>query len=169
MPRWTARSSTSRWPPTSWCESSRHADRNHHRHPGALRPGRMMDDGSATPEIVSLMKRNSCGKAHRPRPQRPRHAGGNGIGRFRRHPAPGEPGSGQYLRRQRMMHRPDPRPGANRNFGLSEPEAEVFTMQNPPEPDVSGHRRRPGFCLACSATVMKSPASTSSNRAPKSP
>ncbi len=30
---------------------------------GALRLGRMMDDGSATPEIVSLMKRNSCGKA----------------------------------------------------------------------------------------------------------
>ena len=30
---------------------------------GALRLGRMMDDCSATPEIVSLMKRNSCGKA----------------------------------------------------------------------------------------------------------
>ncbi|MCG2576381.1 acyl-CoA dehydrogenase [Dechloromonas sp. XY25] len=30
---------------------------------GALRLGRMMDDGSATPEIVSMMKRNSCGKA----------------------------------------------------------------------------------------------------------
>ena len=30
---------------------------------GVLRLGRMMDDGSATPEIVSMMKRNSCGKA----------------------------------------------------------------------------------------------------------
>jgi len=30
---------------------------------GALRLGRMMDDGSATPEIVSMLKRNSCGKA----------------------------------------------------------------------------------------------------------
>ncbi len=30
---------------------------------GALRLGRMFDDGSATPEIVSMMKRNSCGKA----------------------------------------------------------------------------------------------------------
>ena len=30
---------------------------------GVLRLGRMMDDGSTTPEIVSLMKRNSCGKA----------------------------------------------------------------------------------------------------------
>jgi len=29
----------------------------------ALRLGRMMDDGSATPEIVSMLKRNSCGKA----------------------------------------------------------------------------------------------------------
>lgn len=30
---------------------------------GALRLGRMLDYGSATPEIVSMMKRNSCGKA----------------------------------------------------------------------------------------------------------
>ena len=30
---------------------------------GVLRLGRMMDDGSAAPENVSLMKRNSCGKA----------------------------------------------------------------------------------------------------------
>ena len=30
---------------------------------GALRLGRMMDDGSFTPELISLMKRNSCGKA----------------------------------------------------------------------------------------------------------
>jgi glutaryl-CoA dehydrogenase len=30
---------------------------------GALRLGRMKDEGSATPEITSIMKRNSCGKA----------------------------------------------------------------------------------------------------------
>jgi glutaryl-CoA dehydrogenase len=30
---------------------------------GCLRLGRMKDDGSATPEITSIMKRNSCGKA----------------------------------------------------------------------------------------------------------
>jgi len=30
---------------------------------GCLRLGRMMDDGSACPENVSMMKRNSCGKA----------------------------------------------------------------------------------------------------------
>ncbi|MBP6707672.1 MAG: acyl-CoA dehydrogenase [Candidatus Accumulibacter sp.] len=30
---------------------------------GCLRLGRMKDDGTATPEITSMMKRNSCGKA----------------------------------------------------------------------------------------------------------
>jgi glutaryl-CoA dehydrogenase len=30
---------------------------------GALRLGRMMDDGTASPPLVSLMKRNNCGKA----------------------------------------------------------------------------------------------------------
>ncbi|HRD76609.1 MAG TPA: acyl-CoA dehydrogenase family protein, partial [Hyphomicrobiaceae bacterium] len=30
---------------------------------GVLRLGRMMDEGSAAPELVSLMKRNNCGKA----------------------------------------------------------------------------------------------------------
>ncbi|MDP3540732.1 MAG: acyl-CoA dehydrogenase [Azonexus sp.] len=30
---------------------------------GCLRLGRMKDDGSATPEITSMMKRNSCGKS----------------------------------------------------------------------------------------------------------
>jgi glutaryl-CoA dehydrogenase len=30
---------------------------------GCLRVGRLMDEGRATPEMVSLIKRNSCGKA----------------------------------------------------------------------------------------------------------
>ncbi|MFV0371628.1 MAG: acyl-CoA dehydrogenase [Azonexus sp.] len=30
---------------------------------GALRLGRMFDDGSVSPELISLMKRNACGKA----------------------------------------------------------------------------------------------------------
>jgi glutaryl-CoA dehydrogenase len=46
---------------------------------GALRVGRLMDEGKATPEMVSLVKRNSCGKAL----EVARHArdmhGGNGI------------------------------------------------------------------------------------------
>ena len=46
---------------------------------GALRLGRMMDDGSATPEIVSLMKRNSCGKALDIARSARDMLGGNGI------------------------------------------------------------------------------------------
>ncbi|WPY94878.1 acyl-CoA dehydrogenase [Limimaricola variabilis] len=46
---------------------------------GSLRLGRLMDEGRASPELVSLMKRNNCGKAL----EIARHArdmhGGNGI------------------------------------------------------------------------------------------
>ncbi len=46
---------------------------------GALRLGRMLDDGTAAPEIISLMKRNNCGKAlDIARHARDMH-GGNGI------------------------------------------------------------------------------------------
>jgi glutaryl-CoA dehydrogenase len=45
----------------------------------ALRVGRLMDEGRATPEMVSLIKRNSCGKAlDIARKARDMH-GGNGI------------------------------------------------------------------------------------------
>ena len=44
-----------------------------------LRVGRLMDEGRATPEMVSLIKRNSCGKAlDVARKARDMH-GGNGI------------------------------------------------------------------------------------------
>ncbi len=46
---------------------------------GALRLGRMMDDGSATPELISLMKRNSCGKALDIARNARDMLGGNGI------------------------------------------------------------------------------------------
>ncbi|MCK6389507.1 MAG: acyl-CoA dehydrogenase [Azonexus sp.] len=46
---------------------------------GALRLGRMMDDGSATPELVSMMKRNSCGKALDIARNARDMLGGNGI------------------------------------------------------------------------------------------
>jgi glutaryl-CoA dehydrogenase len=46
---------------------------------GALRLGRMMDDGSATPEIVSMLKRNSCGKALDIARNARDMLGGNGI------------------------------------------------------------------------------------------
>jgi glutaryl-CoA dehydrogenase len=46
---------------------------------GALRLGRLMDEGRATPEMISLMKRNNCGKAlDIARVARDMH-GGNGI------------------------------------------------------------------------------------------
>jgi glutaryl-CoA dehydrogenase len=46
---------------------------------GALRAGRMMDEGSCAPEVISLIKRNNCGKAlDIARAARDMH-GGNGI------------------------------------------------------------------------------------------
>ena len=46
---------------------------------GALRLGRLMDQGKAAPEIISLMKRNNCGKAlDIARVARDMH-GGNGV------------------------------------------------------------------------------------------
>lgn len=46
---------------------------------GALRVGRLMDEGKAAPEMISLVKRNSCGKAlELARLARDMH-GGNGI------------------------------------------------------------------------------------------
>lgn len=46
---------------------------------GALRVGRLMDEGKVTPEMISLVKRNSCGKAlDIARVSRDMH-GGNGI------------------------------------------------------------------------------------------
>lgn len=46
---------------------------------GALRLGRMMDGGKAAPELISMMKRNNCGKAlDMARLARDMH-GGNGI------------------------------------------------------------------------------------------
>jgi glutaryl-CoA dehydrogenase len=46
---------------------------------GALRLGRLADEGAATPEMISLMKRNNCGKAlDIARVARDMH-GGNGI------------------------------------------------------------------------------------------
>jgi glutaryl-CoA dehydrogenase len=46
---------------------------------GALRLGRLLDEGLAAPELISMMKRNNCGKAlDIARMARDMH-GGNGI------------------------------------------------------------------------------------------
>ena len=46
---------------------------------GALRLGRMMDDGTAAPPLVSLMKRNNCGKALAIAREARDMLGGNGV------------------------------------------------------------------------------------------
>ncbi|KAF0676882.1 acyl-CoA dehydrogenase [Profundibacterium mesophilum] len=46
---------------------------------GSLRLGRLMDEGRASPELVSLMKRNNCGKALDVARQARDMHGGNGI------------------------------------------------------------------------------------------
>jgi glutaryl-CoA dehydrogenase len=46
---------------------------------GALRLARMMDDGSASPPLISLMKRNNCGKALAIAREARDMLGGNGV------------------------------------------------------------------------------------------
>jgi glutaryl-CoA dehydrogenase len=66
---------------------------------GALRVGRLLDDGTCAPEMISLIKRNNCGKALEiARAARDMH-GGNGIIRRIPRDAPRpEPRDGQHLR-----------------------------------------------------------------------
>jgi glutaryl-CoA dehydrogenase len=60
-------------------EARRHADRNRARLQGSLRVGRLMDEGRFAPEMISIVKRNNCGKAlDIARMARDMH-GGNGI------------------------------------------------------------------------------------------
>jgi glutaryl-CoA dehydrogenase len=44
-------------------EARRHADRDRARPAGSLRVGRLMDEGKMAPEMISIVKRNNCGKA----------------------------------------------------------------------------------------------------------
>ena len=77
---------------------------------GCLRLGRMKDEGTAAVEITSIMKRNSCGKALDIARAGARHAGRQRhLRRIRRGPPPGEPRSGQHLRRHARHPRADPR------------------------------------------------------------
>jgi glutaryl-CoA dehydrogenase len=65
--------------PADPAEARRHDDRDHARAAGVPARGPLMDEGRATPEMVSLIKRNSCGKAlDIARKARDMH-GGNGI------------------------------------------------------------------------------------------
>ena len=86
---------------------------------GALRLGRLMDEGKAAPPAISLMKRNNCGKAlDIAREARDMH-GGNGISdeyHVMRHVL--EPGDRQHLRGHARRPRADPRPRADRHPGV---------------------------------------------------
>ena len=46
---------------------------------GALRVGRLLDEGAAAPEMISIVKRNNCGKALEIARQARDMHGGNGI------------------------------------------------------------------------------------------
>ena len=78
-----------------------------------------MDEGRATPEMVSLLKRNSCGKAlDIARVARDMH-GGNGISdefHVIRHVMNLE--SGEHLRRHARHPRADTRARADRHRGV---------------------------------------------------
>ena len=81
----------------------------------ALRVGRMKDEHQNVVEITSLIKRNNCGKAldiarlARDMMGRQRHQR-----RVRRGTPPGEPGSGEHLRRHARCARPHPGPARRR-------------------------------------------------------
>ncbi len=85
----------------------------------ALRVGRLFDEGKAAPEMISLIKRNNCGKALDIARAGARHA------RRQRHlrgiprDAPrAEPGDGQHLRGHARRPRADPGPRADGAAGV---------------------------------------------------
>ena len=65
---------------------------------GSLRVGRLLDEGKMAPEMISLVKRNNCGKAlDIARQARDMH-GGNGISiEYPGHAPRGEPRDGEHL------------------------------------------------------------------------
>jgi alkylation response protein AidB-like acyl-CoA dehydrogenase len=81
------------------------------------------------------------------RPQRPRHAGRQRhLGRIRRHPAHGQSGVGDDLRGHARRPCADPRPGADRDFGLLACRPRITRPSSP----------RPASRSACSATTTRS-------------
>ncbi len=65
---------------------------------GALRLGRLLDEGAHIPEAISMMKRNNCGKALEiARAARDIHGGNGIVARLSRDPPRDESGDGQHL------------------------------------------------------------------------
>ena len=80
-----------------------------------LRLGRLIDEDDAAPEMISLLKRNNCGKAlDIARVARDMHGGNGIVGRVPRDPPRHEPGDGQHLRGHARRARADSRPRADR-------------------------------------------------------
>ena len=77
---------------------------------GCLRLGRMKDEGSASVEITSIMKRNSCGKSLDIARLARDMMGGNGMSdEFGVARSPRQSRGGQHLRRHARYPRADPR------------------------------------------------------------
>ncbi len=86
---------------------------------GCLRLGRMKDEGIASVEITSMLKRNSCGKSLDVARAARDMLGGNGISDEYRGDSPSrESRSGEYLRGHSRHSRADPRQGADRNSSV---------------------------------------------------
>ena len=86
-----------------------------------LRLGRMKDEGIAAPEITSMLKRNSAGKALDIARDGPRHARRQRHRRrVRRHQTSRQPGGGEHLRRHARCPRADSRPRADRHCRICE-------------------------------------------------
>ena len=119
--RSTASSSAGRSPRPSSCRRSSPTCRPRSRSglQGALRVGRLMDEGKFAPEMISIVKRNNCGKAlDIARVARDMH-GGNGISdRVPRDAPRREPRDRQHLRGHARRPRADPRPRDHGHSGV---------------------------------------------------
>ncbi len=86
---------------------------------GALRVGRLMDEGQAAPEMISMIKRNNCGEALEVARTRARHARRQrNPDRLCRHAPRRQSGDRQHLRRHARRSCADPRPGPDGSAGL---------------------------------------------------
>ncbi len=129
---------------------------------GTLRLGRMKDEGIASVEITSMLKRNSCGKALEvARMARDMLGGQRNLRRVRRDPPSRESRGREYLRRNPRHPCVDFGARADRNSGV------FLTAAAPFESSVSGlARRAPPPSGAPGSTVMGSSGQMQRTRAP---
>jgi glutaryl-CoA dehydrogenase len=112
-----------------------------------LRVGRLMDEGRATPEMVSVIKRNSCGKGARHRARRPRHAWRERRRRRVPRDSPhAQPRGGEYLRGNARHPRPHPGTRADGDIVVLGPSAGTSC--------ISGSISRASFSTADERTAL---------------